>query len=51
MQKKYDFYTTGENKNIYLNTTFDVKVRIPALKTKSYQLQILFQHSWFGSVL
>lgn len=51
MQKKYQFYTTGEKKVIYSNTTFDVKLGFPALKRKSYKLQISFQHSRFGSVL
>lgn len=51
MQKKYQFYTMGENKDINLNTAFDVKLGFPALERKSYKLQILFQHSWFGSVL
>lgn len=32
MQKKYQFYPTGENIFIYLNTTFDVKVMIPSFK-------------------
>lgn len=38
MQKKYQFYTTEENKDIHLNTTFDVKVRIPSFKKKILQI-------------
>lgn len=38
MQKKYQFYSTEENKDIYMNTTFDVKVRIPSFKKKILQI-------------